>query len=149
MSEAQCPYTGKSKMASEGTYNKDWWPNQLNLKVLQQNSVEADPMDPDFDYATEFEKLNLKAVKKEIEALMTDSQDWWPADYGHYGPFFIRWRGTALARIAPMTVAVVAVPVCNGSLLLIAGQITSTSIRRDVCCGQLSRSTASDCHGQT
>ena len=100
MSEAQCPYTGKSKMASEGTYNKDWWPNQLNLKVLQQNSVEADPMDPDFDYATEFEKLNLKAVKKEIEALMTDSQDWWPADYGHYGPFFIRmaWHSAGTYR---------------------------------------------------
>ena len=100
MSEAQCPYTGKSKMASEGTYNKDWWPNQLNLKVLQQNSVEADPMDPDFDYATEFENLNLKAVKKEIEALMTDSQDWWPADYGHYGPFFIRmaWHSAGTYR---------------------------------------------------
>ncbi len=100
MSEAQCPYTGKSKMASEGTYNKDWWPNQLNLKVLHQNSVEADPMDPDFDYATEFENLNLKAVKKEIEALMTDSQDWWPADYGHYGPFFIRmaWHSAGTYR---------------------------------------------------
>jgi catalase-peroxidase len=101
MSEAQCPYTGKSKMANEGTYNKDWWPNQLNLKVLQQNPVEADPMDPDFDYATEFEKLNLKTVKKEIEALMTDSQDWWPADYGHYGPFFIRmaWHSAGTYRI--------------------------------------------------
>jgi catalase-peroxidase len=100
MSEAQCPYTGKSKMASEGTYNKDWWPNQLNLKVLQQNSVEADPMDPDFDYASEFEKLNLKTVKKELEELMKDSQDWWPADYGHYGPFFIRmaWHSAGTYR---------------------------------------------------
>ena len=100
MSDAQCPYTGKSKMASEGTYNKDWWPNQLNLKVLQQNSVEADPMDPDFDYASEFEKLNLKTVKKELEALMKDSQDWWPADYGHYGPFFIRmaWHSAGTYR---------------------------------------------------
>jgi len=87
-------------MASEGTYNKDWWPNQLNLKVLQQNSVEADPMDPDFDYASEFEKLNLKTVKKELEALMKDSQDWWPADYGHYGPFFIRmaWHSAGTYR---------------------------------------------------
>jgi len=100
MSDAQCPYTGKSKMASEGTYNKDWWPNQLNLKVLQQNSVEADPMDPDFDYASEFEKLNLKTVKKELDALMKDSQDWWPADYGHYGPFFIRmaWHSAGTYR---------------------------------------------------
>ena len=100
MSEAQCPYTGKSKMASEGTYNKDWWPNQLNLKVLQQNSVEADPMDPDFDYASEFEKLNLKTVKKELDVLMKDSQDWWPADYGHYGPFFIRmaWHSAGTYR---------------------------------------------------
>ena len=70
--------------------NKDWWPNQLNLRILHQNSSLADPMGEDFDYAAEFKKLDLTAVKQDLYALMTDSQDWWPADYGHYGGLFIR-----------------------------------------------------------
>ena len=98
-SESKCPYTG-GKLASEGTFNEHWWPNQLNLKVLQQNSPSADPMDPTFDYATEFKKLDLHALKKDLEVLMTDSQEWWPADYGHYGPFFIRmaWHSAGTYR---------------------------------------------------
>jgi len=98
-SESKCPYTG-SKLASEGTYNQDWWPNQLNLKVLQQNSPQADPMGADFDYAAEFAKLDLEALQADLRALMTDSQDWWPADYGHYGPFFIRmaWHSAGTYR---------------------------------------------------
>ena len=98
-SESKCPYTG-SKLASEGTYNQDWWPNQLNLKVLQQNSPQADPMGSDFDYAAEFAKLDLEALQADLRALMTDSQDWWPADYGHYGPFFIRmaWHSAGTYR---------------------------------------------------
>ena len=68
--------------------NKDWWPNQLNLNILRQNSTLADPMDKDFDYAEEFKSLDLDAVIKDLHGLMTDSQDWWPADYGHYGPIF-------------------------------------------------------------
>ena len=97
--EAKCPFTG-AKLNNESTQNRDWWPNQLNLRVLVQNSVEADPMDPDFDYATEFKSLNLKALKKDLADLMTDSQEWWPADYGHYGPFLIRmaWHSAGTYR---------------------------------------------------
>ena len=96
---AKCPYTG-SKLNREGTYNVDWWPNQLDLGVLRQHSPVSDPMDEDFDYAEEFSKLNIKAVKKDIEELMTTSQEWWPADYGHYGPFFIRlaWHSAGTYR---------------------------------------------------
>jgi len=100
MSEEQkCPYTG-AKQQSDATMNQDWWPNQLNLKVLAPHSPANDPMDPDFDYAAEFESLDFKALKKDLRALMTDSQDWWPADYGHYGPFFIRmaWHSAGTYR---------------------------------------------------
>ena len=98
-SAAQCPYTG-SKLNTEGTYNTDWWPNHLDLGVLRQHSPVSDPMGEDFDYAEEFSKLNIKAVKKDIEELMTTSQEWWPADYGHYGPFFIRmaWHSAGTYR---------------------------------------------------
>ena len=98
-SSAQCPYTG-SKLNREGTYNTDWWPNHLDLGVLRQHSPVSDPMGEDFDYAEEFSKLNLKAVIKDIKELMTTSQEWWPADYGHYGPFFIRmaWHSAGTYR---------------------------------------------------
>ncbi|CAN1489387.1 KatG Catalase (peroxidase I) [Candidatus Nanopelagicaceae bacterium] len=98
-SAAQCPYTG-SKLNKEGTYNTDWWPNQLDLGVLRQHSPVSDPMGENFDYPEEFSKLNLKAVMKDIEELMTTSQEWWPADYGHYGPFFIRmaWHSAGTYR---------------------------------------------------
>ena len=97
--ESKCPV-----MHVEGTggiQNQDWWPNQLNLRILQPNSPAADPMGTDFDYASEFETLDLAAVKQDLVALMTDSQDWWPADYGHYGPFFIRmaWHSAGTYRV--------------------------------------------------
>jgi len=98
-SAAQCPYTG-SKLNTAGTYNSDWWPDRLDLSILRQHSPVSDPMGEDFDYAQEFSKLNIKAVKKDIEVMMTTSQEWWPADYGHYGPFFIRlaWHSAGTYR---------------------------------------------------
>ena len=97
-SEGKCPVTG---MGSGGTSNRDWWPNQLNLRILHQNAAETDPMGEDFDYAAEFATLDLAAVKADLVALMTDSQEWWPADYGHYGPFFVRmtWHAAGTYRI--------------------------------------------------
>ena len=101
----QCPITGagaSKHKAGKGTSNKDWWPNQLNLKILHQNSPLSDPMGKDFDYAEAFKSLDLKALKDDLYALMTDSQDWWPADYGHYGPLFIRmaWHSAGTYRTA-------------------------------------------------
>ena len=95
--EAKCPF---NHAPSTGTTNRDWWPRQLNLKILHQRSSLSDPMGTDFNYAAEFKSLDLKAVKKDIEALMTDSQDWWPADFGHYGPLFIRmaWHSAGTYR---------------------------------------------------
>jgi len=89
---SKCPFMGGAlnSSAGGGTRNRDWWPNQLKLNILRQNSAMSNPMDADFNYAEEFKSLDLAKVKKELYDLMTDSQDWWPADYGHYGPFFIR-----------------------------------------------------------
>ncbi len=97
--EDKCPVTGG---AHKGTANRDWWPNQLNLTGLQHPSPTADPMGRTFNYAREFNTLDLKALKKDIEKLMTTSQDWWPADYGHYGPLFIRmaWHSAGTYRIS-------------------------------------------------
>jgi len=89
-----------SKQPARGTSIRDWWPNQLNLKILHQHSPLSDPMGEDFDYAREFESLDLTAVKADLTAMMTDSQDWWPADFGHYGPLFIRmaWHSAGTYR---------------------------------------------------
>ncbi len=122
MSDAQasgCPFHGGASGAAASTRsNRDWWPNQLNLKILHQNAPASDPMDPDFNYAEAFKSLDYAALKKDLTALMTDSQDWWPADYGNYGGLFIRmtWHaagtyrtgdgrggaGTGMQRFAPL-----------------------------------------------
>ena len=109
MSESKCPFSGGafsgsvfSGGESKGTKNTDWWPNQLNLEMLHYHSNLSDPMGEDFDYSKEFSKLDLKALKQDLYTLMTDSQEWWPADYGHYGPFMVRmaWHSAGTYRIA-------------------------------------------------
>ena len=104
--KSKCPFTGAGtppkNPTGKGTSNKDWWPNGLNLKILSQHSSLVNPMDDQFNYSKEFKKLNYKELKKDLYKLMTDSQDWWPADYGHYGPLFIRlaWHAAGTYRTA-------------------------------------------------
>jgi catalase-peroxidase len=100
-SENKCPVTGGSNTTVGSMSNRNWWPNQLNLKILHQNSSLSDPMDKDFNYTEAFKSLDLDAVRSDLYALMTDSQDWWPADYGHYGALFIRmaWHSAGTYRI--------------------------------------------------
>src|SRR4051795_13744616 len=102
--ETKCPVTNGANgtRTARARSNRDWWPNQLNLEILHQNSPLSNPMGEEFDYAEEFKKLDLDALKMDIEAVMTTSQDWWPADYGHYGPLFIRmaWHSAGTYRIS-------------------------------------------------
>ena len=100
--EGKCPVMNGALTtnSSTGTSNRDWWPNQLNLSILHQHDSKSDPMDDDFDYREEFNKIDFDSLKADLNYLMTDSQDWWPADYGHYGPFFIRmtWHAAGTYR---------------------------------------------------
>src|SRR5512140_3031384 len=96
--ESKCPF---NDIAGVGRTNRDWWPNQLRLELLHQHSAESDPMGSAFDYAGEFKRLDYQALKNDLVKLMTESQDWWPADFGHYGPQFIRmaWHAAGTYRI--------------------------------------------------
>jgi len=100
--EGQCPFVhgGNTRLGGAGKKNRDWWPEQLNLNILHQHSEQSNPMAVGFDYAKAFKKLDLAAVKKDIEKVLTTSQDWWPADYGHYGPFMVRmaWHNSGTYR---------------------------------------------------
>ncbi|MEM9856950.1 MAG: catalase/peroxidase HPI [Bacteroidota bacterium] len=101
--EGKCPFMSGTlnSSAGGGTTNRDWWPNQLKLNILRQHSSLSNPMDPNFDYAKAFKSIDMEELNKDVDAIMTDSQDWWPADYGHYGPFFIRmtWHSAGTYRI--------------------------------------------------
>ena len=112
-SAGQCPFHAGAARPAPG--NHRWWPNQLNLGVLHQHSPRSNPMGESFDYAEAFQSLDLDAVVKDLHALMTDSQDWWPADYGHYGPFFIRMAWHGPAPTACRTAAVAAAPATSAS----------------------------------
>ena len=97
---SKCPFAHSEASAGGGTNNQDWWPNRLKIELLNQHSTKSDPMGGDFNYAEEFKSLDLAAVKEELTTLMTDSQEWWPADFGHYGPLFIRmaWHSAGTYR---------------------------------------------------
>src|SRR5215211_8593360 len=100
--EGKCPYSGAAlKQSPRGRRNRDWWPNQLNLGILHRHSPLSNPMGEGFNYAEEFKTLDLEALKRDVIEVMTTSQDWWPADYGHYGPLFIRmsWHAAGTYRV--------------------------------------------------
>lgn len=145
-----CPVAhGRAAHPTQGGGNRQWWPERLNLKILAKNPAVANPLGEEFDYAAAFKTLDLPAVKRDIADVLTTSQDWWPADFGHYGPFMIRmaWHsagtyrisdgrggaGAGQQRFAPST----------------AGRTTATSTRPAVCCGRSSRSTAGASRGPT
>ena len=149
--DSKCPVTGSAHKptAGKGTSNRDWWPNQLDLRILHQNSSLSNPMGEVFNYAEEFKKLDLAALKQDLYALMTDSQEWWPADYGHYGGLFIRmaWHSAGTYRTGDGRGAWDPAP--NALRRSTVGPTTSISTRRAGCSGRSSRNTATGSRGPT
>ena len=145
-SEAKCPF---HQTAGGGTGNKDWWPNQLRLDLLNQHSDRSNPLGSAFDYRKAFKGLDYAALKADLAALMTDSQDWWPADFGHYGGLFVRmaWHSAGTYRIGDGRGAAAAGS--SASPRSTAGRTTSAWTRRAGCCGRSSRSTARRFPGPT
>ncbi len=148
-SESRSPGTNgaHATKTSRARSNRDWWPKQLNLEILHQNSPLSSPLGEEFNYAEEFKKLDLDALRKDIEAVMTTSQDWWPADYGHYGPLFIRmaWHSAGTYRIADARGGA-----ASGSRRFApstAGPTMPASTRPGACFGRSSRSTAGSSRG--
>ena len=126
---------------SGSTANQKWWPEQLNLKILNQNSAKVNPAGETFDYANAFVNLDLKALKKDLTDLMTDSQDWWPADYGTYAGLFVRMTWHSAGRIEFMMAAAAQIQAHSVLPLSIAGLTMATSIRRAVCFGRSNKNT--------
>ena len=146
VTESTCPFNAA---AGVGTTNRDWWPQQLRLDLLHQHSSKSNPMGPDFNYAEAFKSLDLAAVKRDLTALMTDSQEWWPADFGHYGGLFVRmaWHSAGTYRIGDGRGGA-----GRGSSALrrsTAGRTMAISTRRGACCGRSSRSTGRTSAGPT
>lgn len=138
--EGKCPITGGANTTGNVMSNQDWWPNQLNLKILHQHSCLSNPMDSDFNYAEAFNRIDLEAVRNDLYALMTNSQDWWPATMAITGHSLFGWPGIARAPIVLAMGAAGRRRATSALRRSIAGRTMPTWIRRDACSGRLSRS---------